>query len=88
MNRREFTQTTALASAAFAIPNILFGKAKEQLILGHGDFKYKLVDKWGVENLIKTPVADCHEMVQDSKKRLIFCTTETKNNIRQPSLML
>ena len=79
--RREFTKVTALATAALAFPNIVFGKAEEELILGHGDFKYKIVKNWGVENLIKTPVADCHEMVQDSKNRLIFCTTEVKNNI-------
>lgn len=81
MNRRKFTQTSALATAALAIPNINFGKAQEELILGHDKFKYKIVKNWGVDNLVNNPVADCHEMVQDSKKRLIFCTTETKNNI-------
>lgn len=70
-----------MATAALAIPNINFGKAQEELILGHDKFKYKIVKNWGVDNLPNTPVADCHEMVQDSKKRLIFCTTETKNNI-------
>ncbi|TAF76450.1 MAG: 6-bladed beta-propeller [Bacteroidetes bacterium] len=81
MKRREFTKTTALAAAALSIPNINFGKAQEELILGHDKFKYKIVKNWGVDNLVNTPVADCHEMVQDSKKRLIFCTTEVKNNI-------
>ncbi|TAH24673.1 MAG: 6-bladed beta-propeller [Cytophagales bacterium] len=81
MKRREFTKTTALAAAALSIPNINFGKAQEEIILGHDKFKYKIVKNWGVDNLVNTPVADCHEMVQDIKKRLIFCTTETKNNI-------
>jgi hypothetical protein len=81
MKRREFTQKTAFAAAAMTIPNINFGKAQEDLILGHDKFKYKIVKNWGVDNLVNNPVADCHEMVQDSKKRLIFCTTETKNNI-------
>ncbi|HEX8546377.1 MAG TPA: 6-bladed beta-propeller [Cytophagaceae bacterium] len=81
ISRREFAKTAALSAAALAIPNINFGKGEEELILGHGKFKYKIVKNWGVDNLLKTPVKDCHEMVQDSKKRLIFCTTETKNNI-------
>lgn len=67
--------------AALAIPNINFGKAEEEYVLGHNNFKYKLVRNWGVDNLSKYPVADCHEMVQDSQKRLIFCTTDTQNNI-------
>ena len=81
ISRREFTKATALATVAMVIPNINFGKAEEALILGHDKFKYKIVKNWGIDNLLKTPVNDCHEMVQDSKKRLIFCTTETKNNI-------
>ncbi len=81
MKRREFTKSAAIAAAALSIPNINFGKSDEDLILGHDKFRYKIVKNWGVDNLLQTPVADCHEMVQDSKKRLIFCTTETKNNI-------
>lgn len=81
ITRREFAKTTVLSAAAVAIPNINFGKSEEELILGHNNFQYKLVKNWGVDNLLKTPVKDCHEMVQDSKKRIIFCTTEIKNNI-------
>jgi peptidylamidoglycolate lyase len=81
VTRRQFTKTTLFAAAALAIPNINFGKGSKETVLGHGKFRYKIVKNWGVENLVKTPVNDCHEMVQDSKKRLIFCTTETKNNI-------
>ena len=37
--------------------------------------------KWGTLNTDKTPVNDCHEMVQDSKGHIILLTNETKNNI-------
>ncbi|MDX2196035.1 MAG: 6-bladed beta-propeller [Cytophagales bacterium] len=81
MKRRKFTQITTTAVAAISLPNINFGATDQDIVLGHANFKYKIVKNWGVDNLTNTPVNDCHEMVQDSKKRLIFCTTETKNNI-------
>jgi len=52
----------------------------EKVILGHNDFKYTLHKDWG--NLgSSTPVKNCHEMVLDSKGRLILITDHTKNNI-------
>ena len=50
-------------------------------IIGHGDFKYRVDKNWGVQNEAAVPVKDCHEMVQDSKGRLILLTNHTKNNI-------
>lgn len=52
----------------------------EKTILGHNDFKYILHKDWG--NLrSSTPVKNCHEMVLDSKGRLILITDHAKNNI-------
>jgi len=50
-------------------------------IIGHGDFTYEVDASWGNLDPSKTPVNNCHEMVMDSKGRLIMVTDETKNNI-------
>ena len=49
--------------------------------VGHGDFVYEVDKLWGVQDPLKIPVDHCHEMVMDSKGRLIMCTTNIKNNI-------
>ncbi len=54
---------------------------EEGQVVGHGSHKYRVVKGWGVLDAGKNPVNDCHEMVEDSKGRLIMCTNETKNNI-------
>lgn len=50
-------------------------------IIGHGDFRYRVHRTWGDLNPSTTPVKNCHEMVMDSRKRLIMITDETRNNI-------
>jgi hypothetical protein len=50
-------------------------------VLGHNGFTYKVHREWGNLNTAKTPVNNCHEMVMDSKGRLIMVTDEIKNNI-------
>jgi sugar lactone lactonase YvrE len=81
MKRRDFVNKTVGATlASVAIPYINFGKAKEDEILGHGNYRYKIVKGWGILDN-NTPVRDCHEMVQDSKGRLILLTNEVKNNV-------
>ena len=48
-------------------------------IIGHGNFKYKVVKDWIDPEAFK--VKDCHEMVIDKKGRLILMTNETRNNV-------
>ena len=61
---------------------ILKGKSMQSnQIIGHGDFTYKVDASWGNLNPENTPVNNCHEMVMDSKGRLIMVTDEVKNNI-------
>ena len=79
MSRRKFVESTTLVAAAMSFPNINFGKGLDDEIVGYGAHKYKLVKNWA--DFGSLPVNDCHEMVQDSKGRLIFNTNETKNNI-------
>ncbi len=50
-------------------------------VIGHNDFKYKVVPGWGVLPGIKYPVKDCHEMVIDSKGLVYLLTNHTRNNI-------
>lgn len=81
--RRKFMQKTALIGAGAITGFNIIGKANPQQndIIGHGDFKYKVNKSWGNLDPAKTPVLNCHEMVQDSKGRLIMVTDEIKNNI-------
>lgn len=55
--------------------------ASEKIVLGHGSHRYHLDYHWGQLDASKTPVNDCHEMVMDSRKRIILLTNETRNNI-------
>lgn len=86
-NRRSFIKGSfALAGSALLVPdfNFYIKKSKPALgeeMLGHNGFTYRVHKEWGDLNPDKTPVNNCHEMVMDSKGRLIMVTDETKNNI-------
>jgi hypothetical protein len=86
-SRRKFIQNTSKASvASLLVPSTSFTilKSRPKLdneILGHGDLTYRLEKDWGSLDSSKTPVNDCHEMVQDTKGRIILLTNEIKNNI-------
>lgn len=51
------------------------------LVIGHNSHRYKVDLNWGALNSSYYPVNDCHEMVQDSKGRIILLTNHTKNNV-------
>ncbi|MBT1700215.1 twin-arginine translocation signal domain-containing protein [Fulvivirgaceae bacterium PWU4] len=82
-SRRDFLKTTALTGAAFSLPvfNIISKPVMEDEVIGHGDFRYRVHKAWGNLDPATTPVKNCHEMVLDSKGRLIMVTDEVKNNI-------
>ena len=80
MNRREFVKHTSVVSASFFIASDLFAKPKGP-VYGHNNMRYRLDTKWGQLDPLNHPVNDCHEMVQDTKGRIILLTNETKNNI-------
>lgn len=77
-SRRKFLINTSLFSSVFLF-NSCYGFEKE--IIGHGDFKFKVDKEWGNQDPLKYPVDHCHEMVMDSKNRIIMTTTHPKNNI-------
>ena len=85
-NRRTFLkQASGAAGAAFLLPgfsvNIHSKTPADGEIIGHGDFKYRVHKTWGDLDPGTTPVKNCHEMVMDSRKRLIMITDETANNV-------
>src|SRR6188472_3755509 len=86
-DRRTFIKKSLMGAVGIATaPTFGFSilKSKPQLdgeIIGHGDFRYRAHVGWGNLDSTKTPVKNCHEMVMDSKGRLIMVTDETKNNV-------
>lgn len=64
-----------------SLPPLLAPAKADDLILGHGTHRYRLDTQWGNLDPLQYPVKDCHEMVQDSKGRIILLTNETKNNV-------
>lgn len=80
MKRRSFVKNSLLGGAAFFVARDLYSETKGPTY-GHNEMKFRLNTKWGALNPAKTPVNDCHEMIQDSRDRMILLTNETKNNV-------
>jgi peptidylamidoglycolate lyase len=82
LNRRQFLGISAfgIASGVAFAANVTAVLAQDAL-LGHGDFKYRVVPGWGQLDPEKHPVRDCHGMVQDSQGRIILLTNHTANNV-------
>lgn len=80
-------RNAALASAAVvASPTLGFSilhpeLQPEETIIGHGGFKYKVDKGWAKISVNSNPLFNCHEMVQDSKGRLIMLGDNIRNNI-------
>ena len=82
MNRKHFIQqSSVLAAGLMAVPSVFGRRPDEDVILGHNNKRYRLDKSWSRLDAAKNPVKDCHEMVQDSKGRIILLTNETKNNV-------
>jgi len=86
-NRRDFIKNAAMASAiAVAKPvagfSILHKDLEPDVVtIGHGSYTYKADKQWAKISVNNTPLFNCHEMVQDSKGRLIMLGDSTRNNI-------
>ncbi|MEJ7738481.1 MAG: 6-bladed beta-propeller [Chitinophagaceae bacterium] len=80
MHRKKFLRQSALTAAGFIILKDLFARRKGP-VYGHNNMRYTMDKTWGTLNPEKNPVNDCHEMVQDSRGRIILLTNETKNNL-------
>ena len=71
MNRRQLLQ------AAIAAP---FIHAQPRPTLGQGQHQYRVVPGWGMLGE-KTPVKNCHGIVQDAEGNIILLTDHTANNV-------
>lgn len=80
MNRKKFIQQAGLSMASVILAKDLLAKPRGP-VYGHNGMRYRMDAKWGALDPGKFPVNDCHEMVQDSKGRILLLTNETKNNI-------
>lgn len=80
MKRRHFIQQATMVSGGILIMHDLFARRRGK-VYGHNNMTYTLNTTWSKTNATQFPVNDCHEMVQDSKGRIILLTNETKNNI-------
>lgn len=80
MNRKDFIKTASVATGGILITRDLFAKNNSP-VYGHNGLTYRMDTKWSKLDPAKFPVNDCHEMVEDSKKRIILLTNETKNNV-------
>lgn len=89
--RRQFLQQILTAAGtAFIAPGLATSfnmnintrtPALSDKIIGHGDFRYRVEIGWGDLDPARHPVKNCHEMVMDSRGRLIMITDEVQNNI-------
>ena len=80
MKRRTFVKNVSIASVGLLITKKT-NPVKNNSVYGHHKMTYTLNTEWGNLNPSQTPVNDCHEMVQDSKGRIVLLTNETKNNV-------
>ena len=76
MNRRH------LLRAAVAAPYIhsQTGHAQPRPTLGQGSHRYRVVPGWGVLD-DKTPVKNCHGIVEDAEGHIVLLTDHTANNV-------
>src|SRR4051812_17885973 len=81
MKRRTFLRNSGMASAGFFCAPAILKAQKEDPVLGQGDKKYRINKAWSQVDFTKNPVKDCHEMVQDSKGRILLLTNEVRNNV-------
>ncbi|GAB3565416.1 peptidylglycine monooxygenase-like protein [Spirosoma luteolum] len=85
LSRRSFVRQAALTTAGLGLAPSLLNAATSRdrapLIIGHNEFRYRVVPGWGVLDAGKNPVNDCHELVQDDRGRILLLTNETRNNI-------
>jgi hypothetical protein len=88
-NRRDFI--TKMGMGGLILPRLSMGEGlqskpgmsndNDYSLIGHGEFKYRVDKSWGDQDPVKVPVKDCHEMVMDSKGRIILLTNHVKNNV-------
>jgi peptidylamidoglycolate lyase len=80
--RRSFV--TALGAALAAAPFVKTRAKTDPLdgaIIGHGDFRYRVMKNWCRADPKRHPVKDCHEMVELADGHLALLTNHKANNL-------
>lgn len=77
--RRQFLQALAGVCGSFYL-NPMNSLAATEETYGQGSFRFRVVSGWGVLDE-KTPVKDCHGMVQSRDGRVFLLTNHTANNV-------
>lgn len=81
-SRRSFIRNSAVAAAGLSLPfSMPANSNSKDLILGHGDFRYKVDMNWGLLDQAQFPVKDCHEMVYTKDGHIVMLTNDIRNNI-------
>jgi peptidylamidoglycolate lyase len=80
MNRKKFIRQAGLSTVSIVLAKDLLARPRGP-VYGHNGMRYRMDTKWGMLDPRKYPVNDCHEMVQDSKGRILLLTNETRNNL-------
>ena len=87
-SRRNFLKRSSIAAGiGLGVPmefNIIkkgLKPTEEETILGHGDYRYRMNKNWAQLSSVHTPLLNCHEMVMDSKGRLVMIGDHPENNI-------
>ncbi len=83
-NRRRFMQTAGAGLLGLSLPNITTARTPsrhDKPIIGHGDYRYRLHQDWGIQDARQFPVQHCHEMVIDRRGRIFLLNSHPKNNI-------
>ena len=52
-----------------------------KMLIGHGEFRYRIDAAWSKADPQRTPVRDCHEMVATDDGRLFLLTNCPQNNV-------
>lgn len=75
--RRQFLRVASAGVAGTAF----YGRVgAAPVILGQGDFRYRVVPDWGVLGAA-TPVNNCHGLAQDREGHVILLTDDVTNNV-------
>lgn len=82
MKRKDFLFNSSMLFAGSLIAKEKLMEMKnDEIIFGQNEKRYLLEKNWVKATMETPPVNDCHEMVQDTKGRIVLLTNETKNNV-------
>ncbi len=80
-SRRRFLAATLAAAAAPHVRAQSKTDPLDGIVIGHGEFRYRVQKRWCQADPASHPVRDCHEMVQTADGRLFLLTNHKQNNV-------